>query len=156
MKDVSALSLGLQHAGMRLTPQRVAICDLLANSTRHPTAAAIYEELRPRFPSLSLATVYNTLDRLVGLGLITVLGDAGDDALHYDADTEPHVNLACISCSRIIDIPSPHVNQLDGEISASSGYKLLGARILYYGLCPDCQKKTPSPRTFTAAMRGAK
>lgn len=141
MSDLSTLTSALREAGMRVTPQRVAICELLAASDEHPTAAMIYDELKPRFPSLSLATVYNTLDTLVGLGVVNVLGHAGDDKVHYDADTKPHVNLACISCSRIIDIPSEHVTHLDSEITAASGYKLLGARVLYYGLCPACQKK---------------
>ncbi len=141
MSDITTLTSALKQAGMRITPQRVAICKLLATSHEHPTAAMIYDELKPRFDSLSLATVYNTLDTLVGLGVVNVLGHAGDDKVHYDADTEPHVNLACISCSRIIDIPSEHVTHLDSEITAASGYKLLGARVLYYGLCPDCQKK---------------
>lgn len=126
---------------MRVTPQRIAICELLTTSDEHPTAAMIFEQLKPRFASLSLATVYNTLDVLVGLGVVNALGHAGDDKVHYDADTEPHVNLACISCSRIIDIPSEHVTHLDQEITSASGYKLLGARVLYYGLCPTCQKK---------------
>jgi Fur family peroxide stress response transcriptional regulator len=60
--------------------------------------------------------------------------------MHYDADTDPHVNLACIQCHRVIDLPSDHVQALDQEIAANSGYKLLGARVLYYGLCPDCQR----------------
>jgi len=141
MSDLNILTTALQGAGMRVTPQRVAICELLASSHEHPTAAMIYDELKPRFSSLSLATVYNTLETLVGLGVVNVLGHAGDDTVHYDADTEPHVNLACISCSRIIDIPSEHVTHLDSEITAASGYKLLGARVLYYGLCPACQKK---------------
>ena len=140
MSDLSTLTTALQHAGMRITPQRVAICELLAASEEHPTAAMIFDELKPRFTSLSLATVYNTLDALVGLGVVNVLGHAGDDKVHYDADTEPHVNLACISCSKIIDIPSEHVSHLDAEITSASGYKLLGARVLYYGLCPSCQK----------------
>ncbi len=141
MSNQSTLTTALQQAGMRVTPQRVAICELLVNSKEHPTAAMIYDELKPRFASLSLATVYNTLDALVKLGAVNVLGHAGDDTVHYDADTEPHVNLACIACSRIIDIPSEHVTHLDAEITAASGYKLLGARVLYYGLCPECQKK---------------
>ncbi len=141
MSDLNVLTTALQGAGMRVTPQRIAICELLAASHEHPTAAMIYDELKPRFSSLSLATVYNTLETLVGLGVVNVLGHAGDDKVHYDADTEPHVNLACISCSRIIDIPSEHVTHLDSEITAASGYKLLGARVLYYGLCPACQKK---------------
>jgi len=141
MSNLMALTSALQEAGMRLTPQRTSICELLVTSEEHPTAAMIYEYLKPRFPSLSLATVYNTLETLVGLGVVNALGHAGDDKVHYDADTEPHVNLACLSCSRIVDIPSEHVTHLDAEIAAASGYKLLGARVLYYGLCPDCQKK---------------
>jgi len=141
MSNPTALTKALQQAGMRITPQRIAICELLAHSDEHPTATMIYDELKPQHHSLSLATVYNTLDTLVGLGVVNVLGSAGDDKVHYDADTEPHVNLACISCSQIIDIPSEHVTHLDSEITAASGYKLLGARVLYYGLCPDCQKK---------------
>ena len=141
MSDLNTLTTALQQAGMRITPQRVAICELLASSEEHPTAAMIFDELKPRFTSLSLATVYNTLDALVGIGVVNVLGHAGDDKVHYDADTEPHVNLACISCSKIIDIPSEHVTHLDAEITSASGYKLLGARVLYYGLCPSCQKK---------------
>ncbi len=124
-----------------MTPQRAAICKALAESEAHPTAAMIYDELRPQFDSLSLATVYNTLEALVKIGVVNALGGAGDGSIHYDADTEPHVNLACISCNKIIDIPSSHVQQLDDEITSTSGYKLLGARVLYYGLCPECQKK---------------
>ena len=141
MSELTTLTSALQGAGMRLTPQRTSICELLVNSHEHPTASMIYEELKPHFSSLSLATVYNTLDTLVGLGVVNALGHAGDDSVHYDADTEPHVNLACLSCSKIVDIPSEHVTHLDAEITAASGFKLLGARLLYYGLCPDCQKK---------------
>lgn len=129
----------LQEAGLRITPQRTAICELLSASNEHPTASNIYDELKPRFPSMSLATVYNTLEALVKLGAVNALGGAGDDSMHYDADMEPHVNLACLSCNKIVDIHSEHVTQLDSEITATSGYKLLGARVLYYGLCPECQ-----------------
>jgi Fur family transcriptional regulator, peroxide stress response regulator len=139
MLNLPTLTSALQQAGMRLTPQRVAICKLLTESDEHPTAAMIYEELHPQFQSLSLATVYNTLDTLVGLGAVNVLGHAGDDHVHYDADLEPHVNLACISCHRIVDVPSEHIQHLDNEITQTSGYKLLGSRVLYYGLCPECQ-----------------
>ncbi len=135
------LTTALKTSGMRMTPQRAAICKTLAESDEHPTAAMIYDHLRPQFDSLSLATVYNTLDTLVKLGVVNTLGKAGDGSVHYDADTEPHVNLACISCNRIVDVPSEHVHHLDDEITQASGYKLLGARVLYYGLCPECQKK---------------
>ena len=142
MTTLSTLITTLKQAGMRLTPQRMAICKLLTDSNEHPTATMIYNELRPQFPSLSLATVYNTLDTLVSLGAVNVLGHAGDDHVHYDSEMDPHVNLACMACHQIVDIPSEHVHHLDSEISQASGYKLLGARVLYYGLCPECQKKS--------------
>lgn len=139
MNSPQLLIDALQQAGMRLTPQRQAICDLLAASEAHPSAAQIYQALKPRYTSLSLATVYNTLEALVRLGAVNALGSAGDDQTHYDADNSPHVNLACVSCHKIIDISSAHVQQMEGEIVSASGFKLLGARVLYYGLCPQCQ-----------------
>ncbi|HEY6073665.1 MAG TPA: Fur family transcriptional regulator, partial [Anaerolineales bacterium] len=139
MDNLTKLTQALHQAGLRLTPQRIAISRLLANTNRHPTASMIYEQLRPEYSSLSLATVYNTLDTLTQLGMINELGAAGDDAIHYDADTSPHVNLACIRCHQVIDLPSQQVSALEAEVAARSGYQLRGARVLYYGLCPECQ-----------------
>lgn len=141
MERIETLISSLKQAGLRITPQRIAICRLLCEADTHPTAAMIFEEIRSQYPSLSLATVYNTLDTLVGLGIVTSLGPAGDGRVHFDADTSPHINLACMECHRIIDIPSKKVGQLQDEVSRTSGYALQGARILYYGLCPECQKK---------------
>lgn len=129
----------LRQAGLRLTVQRRAICRYLAQSKEHPTAQEIYHALKLEYPSLSLATVYNTLEKLVELGVVHALGSAGDDATHYDADTSPHINLACVRCHRVVDLPSEHVQVLETEVSQRSGYRLLGARVLYYGICPNCQ-----------------
>jgi Fur family peroxide stress response transcriptional regulator len=141
MKSTETASKRLQTSGMRLTPQRLAIYEALTSSKQHPTAQEIYENLRPEYPSLSLATVYNTLELMVSLGMVNALGSAGDGAVHYDADLEPHVNLACISCHRVIDLPSEYVQSLNQEVSAGSGYQILGARVMYYGLCPECKQK---------------
>jgi Fur family transcriptional regulator, peroxide stress response regulator len=129
----------LSDAGLRLTPQRIAICNLLAGSQEHPTAQMIYDALHPNFPSLSLSTVYNTLDTLVRLGVVNVLGTAGDGVEHYDPDIQPHVNLACLLCHRVIDLHSQFVDALEQEVVAASGYKIKGARVMYYGYCPKCQ-----------------
>jgi Fur family peroxide stress response transcriptional regulator len=131
----------LKQAGMSLTPQRMAICRLLSGSNAHHTAASIYKQVRTQYPSLSLMTVYNTLNVLVDLGAVTALGDARDDNSHYDGNNSAHINLACISCHTIVDFDSPELAILEGEVSGASGFKVLGARMLYYGLCPACQKK---------------
>ena len=129
----------LKDAGLRITPQRIAICKTLAESTDHPTASTIYEKIKAYYPSLSLATVYNTLDILVAHGKVNVLGDAGDGKVHFDANTDPHMNLACIKCHSVVDISSKFANLMDEEIVQSSGYNLLGSRVIYYGICPACQ-----------------
>lgn len=136
---IDEMIAGLRSEGKRITPQRTAICRVLASTNSHPTANQIYEQLKLEYPSLSLATVYNTLDTLVNLGLVNILGAAGDDAVHYDADTTPHVNLACVICHRVIDLPSCYIQNLDQEVENTSSFKLLGARVMYYGICPDCQ-----------------
>ncbi len=101
----------------------------------------MFELLRPAFPSLSLATVYNTLQVLVAAGLVDELGTAGDGAIHYDADPTPHVNLVCTRCHRVEDFPNAPLDAVAGQVAAGSGYQLRGARVVYYGLCPRCQRE---------------
>jgi Fur family peroxide stress response transcriptional regulator len=134
------LTSSLKQAGMRLTPQRAAICRLLSESRSHPTAAQVHERIRAKYPSLSLMTVYNTLNVLVEIGAVNALGRAGDGETHYDANTSPHINLACVSCHRVLDLESPRVASLERVVRSQSGFDVLGARIVYYGLCPDCQR----------------
>jgi Fur family peroxide stress response transcriptional regulator len=129
----------LHQAGLRATPQRIAICEFMAGTDSHPTSNDIYEQLKIHYPSLSFATIYNTLDVLVGMGFVNVLGSIGDDKVHFDSNTSPHVNLACIKCHKIVDMQSDIVGQLDSEINQKSGYRVLGTRVLYYGICPQCQ-----------------
>ncbi len=136
------LAQGLKQAGLRLTPQRLSICRALAERKDHPTAQALYETLQKSMPTLSQATVYNTLEALVELGLIQDLGEAGDGATHYDIDPRPHINLVCTRCHRIVDLKEPALDGLAQRAAARSGYQVLGARIVYYGLCPECQHTT--------------
>jgi Fur family transcriptional regulator, peroxide stress response regulator len=143
MKEVQIFIEALQKSGMRITPQRLAICDFLVSSDSHPTADDIYHSLKPGFPSLSAATVYNTLDVLVAMGMVNALGSAGDNKVHFDGHIEPHINIACLECHKIFDVDSDYVAQLDQEMIHRSGFKLLGSRMMYYGICPQCQNTKP-------------
>ena len=130
----------LKTSGLRLTATRTAICKLLSETSDHPSALEIYRELKSQFPSLSLATVYNTIDVLVGMGLISVLGCVGGGHVHIDTNMHSHINVMCMNCHKIIDLPSSEVELLDKRIINESGFKLQGSSIIFYGLCPDCQK----------------
>lgn len=130
---------GLKRAGLRITPQRVAICKTLAESKDHPTATMIYHALLPQFPTLSLATVYKTLHVLKQLGLVHTLGDAGDGMEHYEADLQPHINLVCVRCHQVVDFDEELIAHVERAVAERSGYEIQGARIVYYGLRPRCQ-----------------
>jgi Fur family peroxide stress response transcriptional regulator len=132
----------LKEVGLRVTPQRLAIYHTLLTSDAHPTAQALFEQLEPTLPSLSQATVYNTLQALVTHGLIHEIGEAGDGAVHYDADPTPHVNLICLSCQSVQDLFDIPVDDLAKKVRARSGYQVYGVRIAYYGLCPRCQESS--------------
>lgn len=129
----------LHKANLKATSQRLAICELLYENENHPTAKSIYDRLKEQYPSLSLSTIYNTLDILVGMGLVNALGSIGDDTVHFDGNTTPHINLACTKCHSVTDLSSNYVDLLDQAIHQVSGFKLSGSHILYYGICPECQ-----------------
>lgn len=131
----------LHHLGRRLTPQRMAILAYLEECCEHPTAQQVYEGVKVQYPSLSLATVYNTLELLASMGKVNILGHIGDDVVHYDGNTEPHINLGCVNCKKIIDVSSEQVAHLTDEVKSLSGYALSGVRVMYYGVCPSCQNQ---------------
>jgi Fur family peroxide stress response transcriptional regulator len=122
----------------------------LAGNRTHPTAQALFEQLRLRFRNLSRATVYNTLQTLVAAGLIHELGTAGDGAIHYDADNTPHVNLMCTRCHRVEDYAEAPLAAVARHVAKGSGYAVRGARVVYYGLCPRCQRETAPRRRLRA------
>src|SRR5690348_10383231 len=93
----------LRAAGFKLTPQRRAIVALFADDRSHPTAQSIYERLRPTHPTLSFATVYNTLDALSKAGTSGVLKVGA--AARFDPNTDPHEHAVCERCERIVDLP---------------------------------------------------
>jgi Fur family peroxide stress response transcriptional regulator len=133
----------LREAGLRVTPQRVAVCRALAESRSHPTAQALFEQLSAQFASqfatFSRATVYNTLETLARVGRAQQLVVAGDGAMHFDSNLAPHAHLVCNRCYRVEDYDDPALAQTVGEVSLRSGYVLRGLCVFYHGLCPACQ-----------------
>jgi len=140
----------LQGAGLRLTPQRLAIAnEVLAQD--HPTAAEVYEAVRSQFPTMGLATVYATLNVMVEHGLLRPL--AFENAVRFDANVTPHANLICTSCGRITDYDGCDdvVRDLRTRAAHDAGFELEEHRLDLYGRCALCvvaegfqAAKTPS------------
>ena len=70
MKETAQM---LREKGLKVTPQRIAVYNMLCHTVEHPNAEMIYKTLEPDHPTMSLATVYKTLDAFKHLGLVQEL-----------------------------------------------------------------------------------
>ncbi len=112
---------------------------MLVYGKEHLSAAQLYERLRERFPTTSLATVYKTLNLLRDMGEVIEISFSDGDT-HYDGRTlAPHIHLICTQCHRISDAPFVAVPDLIAELTAQTGYRITGQRFDFYGICPVCQ-----------------
>ena len=131
----------LRLAGMRLTPQRQAICAYLAETDRHPTPYEVYEDIADAHPEISRATVYNTLNTLQQLGAIVELS-FGAGHTHYDTNPEPHINLICLRCHKITDYSGElPINDLSQRVLAETGFQTAAAKVDLVGFCTDCREQ---------------
>lgn len=128
-----------RSSGMRLTLPRLKIIEFLDHNQSHPTARQVFDTIKNECPTLSLATVYNTLEVLVEHGLVHNLGTAFDDEVHYDGEVFPHINLICIQCHAIQDLPVEMLQDISKQVDEKTGFKISGSRIVYYGRCNACQ-----------------
>jgi Fur family peroxide stress response transcriptional regulator len=126
-----------KNLNLKLTPQRLAIINYLSGNRSHPSADEIYSAVSKRFPTMSLATVYNTLEALkrkAGLQELTI--DPGKK--RYDPDSTPHHHLMCVECKSLVDIFKKFKLNLDAGMT--KGFEIKGNHIEFYGLCPKCKK----------------
>ncbi len=86
MKETTQI---LREKGLKVTPQRIAVYNMLRSTTQHPNAETIYKTLEPANPTMSLATVYKTLDYFKQLGLVQEL-NVGEPSSRYDAVMKCH------------------------------------------------------------------
>jgi len=124
----------LRSAGVRPSKLRIAIFSYLYEHRTHPVAETIHKALVPDYPSLSLATVYNTLNVLAERHLIrTVSIDRAEQ--RFDADTSFHAHFKCRICGCISDIffdPAAAVPQPGSEWTVEN------TSLDFTGICPDC------------------
>lgn len=132
------LRRALEKSGQRFTEQRAAVYRYLADTDVHPTADEVHSAVRRELPSISLATVYKSLETLVGCGLAVKLTYA-DHSARYDGRTDPHHHARCLSCGRVSDIPGevdPH--EIDALRRRADGFTVTGYRLELSGYCTSC------------------
>ena len=124
---------------MRTTKQREAVREAVRRLGCHPSADAVYEEVRKEMPGISLGTVYRNLRLLSEAGELATLDVAGS-ASRYDACTHEHYHFRCEKCGRLLDVNAPVDPDLDRRVQESTGLSVRCHVLEFRGLCENCQQ----------------
>lgn len=118
--------------------KRLAILNLLKSTSCHPTADWIYEQLKPKFPDLSLGTVYRNLKKFCQTGKIVSIGIVNGQE-RFDAALMPHSHFICDKCGSVCDIEESFFdNKSIEDVAARTGMKIMRAEVVFSGICDKC------------------
>ena len=131
----------LRKKGYKATSQRIAICRFALGSREHPTAQRIYREVKRLHPTVSLATVYKTLQVLGELRLVQELAFAQGET-RFDSNVAPHVNVVCLRCGSVSDVNDRVARDVVARTASRTKFTVTGQRFDIYGICEKCAKRT--------------
>lgn len=128
----------LKEKGVITTSQRIEILEYIKKNMDHPTADDVFHAMKDRFPTMSLATVYNILEKFVEVGEIRQLSIRREKAC-FDGETHIHHHLFCNACGRIVNLPA-NGHDLKAETSFVP-HRIEDVQAYFYGTCSACVKK---------------
>ena len=121
-----------------MTIQKRIILEELKKTKKHPTAEALYGEVRKKLPEISIGTVYRNLEVLADNGIARKLIDSKRKN-RFDGNTDIHFHIECTKCGRVDDLPENIAEVIKKDIDLETGYEVSGYSLYFYGLCPGCK-----------------
>ncbi|MDO4178028.1 MAG: transcriptional repressor [Phascolarctobacterium sp.] len=128
----------LRNSGYKVTPQRLAVYEELTKEAWHPSAEMLYERVKEKYPAMSLATVYKTMEILYNVHVIRVL-NTPEASLRYDGDISDHAHCQCTICNAIADIWFDK-DELTRKVETETEYTITSKELYFFGICPACRK----------------
>lgn len=131
----------LREAGLRVTPQRTLVLEILEQGT-HLDAMAIHRRAEKAQRGLSLATVYRALAALTEAGLVEQRYLDSDHSREYFETVRgpEHHHMTCLGCGRVIEFETRRIRQLRSELEAARRWALQRTCLCIEGYCPSCQE----------------
>jgi len=142
MNDQQLITM-LRERGFKVTPQRLMICRAVLSSKEHPSVEKIYDTIQKAYPTISVATIYQTLHLLTKIGLLEEVALC-NGSLRYDPNISPHLNIVCKNCGKIIDYESEKVNMFLAQLAQELKLTLVGQHLDLYIYCNQCKTNYPS------------
>jgi Fur family ferric uptake transcriptional regulator len=129
----------LRARGMRWTPQRRALLELLFESNGHVTGAELLDKARARDPETQPSTVYRTLDAIEEVGLVVHShGRDGREEYHVLA-TQQHGHLTCNTCGGMWELSPDELDELTGSLTDTRGFVVDVSHVTLSGECGTCR-----------------
>jgi Fur family ferric uptake transcriptional regulator len=130
----------LREHNLPVTPQRLAIAEVLLLRDRHFSADEIEQELRTQGISVGTATVYRTLEVLVRSGLV-VERDFGEGFKRFESarGMPQHEHLLCTVCGRVVEFQDDRLDRMSTLLAEAYGFVTRSHRLVIYGVCSECQ-----------------
>lgn len=132
----------LRQEGHRITPQRLAVLEIIAECGQHLTAEEIYAGIQARHPYMNIATVYRTLQWLQQVGLVAPLLVGGEPIRYeYGAGVHQHHHLICLRCGQEIQIGDEMLDKLKGQLLERYGFDAQLQHLGLTGYCDTCRRR---------------
>ena len=131
----------LKASGLRATNQRALVLDIIRKGEGHLDADEVYRRARTKQPTLSLSTVYRTLQALKKLGMIEELHF---DETHHHYEMKPfseHHHLVCLGCGQVIEFKYPLARNVKQTVAEAKDFEIVSTEVRMAGYCPDCKQK---------------
>ena len=139
MEKDSTIITALRNRGYKATAQRIAISRYALANRQHPSARQIYSGIRSTHPTVSLATVYKTLQVFRELGLVQELTFPEQEA-RFDSYVKPHINMICERCGNITDAEDKNTQEIINAAKRAQ-FAVSSVRIDINGTCQQCARK---------------
>jgi Fe2+ or Zn2+ uptake regulation protein len=152
VKSPEELTELFRARGRKVTAQRQCIFRVLQGDATHPTAESVHAAARAEMQTISLKTVYQTLNELAALGEVAAL-DLGTGVTRFDPNVEGvHHHLVCRSCGKVRDL---HVDfsRVTVPAGADEGFEVGEAEVVFRGLCSECRRRRGARGRRGAAVR---
>ncbi len=135
----------LRAHNLPVTPQRVAVAEVLLLRDRHFSAEEVEQALERDGVAIGTATVYRTLEVLVRSGLV-VERDFGEGFRRFESarDMPQHEHVLCTVCGRVVEFQDERLERMTTLIAESKGYARLRHRLVIYGVCEGCRAGRPA------------
>ena len=128
----------LKSHQLKVTPQRIAIIGLMDHAG-HINIDELYQAIREKFSSISLATLYKNVNTMLEVALIREVKIPGQKT-KYEIEKASHAHIMCKSCGELKDIEYDPHSILEKTVEMSQ-YRAEDISIVISGICPECQKK---------------